>query len=63
MLDILRREAIYLWYYFGLQLEQIFGYWVLGMVLRDSAGLPGKFLGQMDSLFLDFFHLLRPRSR
>ena len=33
MLDVLRREGIYLWYYFTVQLEQIFGYWVLGMVL------------------------------
>ena len=32
MAEILRREGIYLWYYFSLQLEQIFGYWVLGMV-------------------------------
>lgn len=33
MIDILRREAVYLWYYFSVQLEQIFGYWVLGMVI------------------------------
>ncbi len=33
MADILRREAIYLWYYFDLQLRQIFWYWVLGMVI------------------------------
>ncbi len=33
MIDILRREAVYLWYYFSVQLEQIFRYWVLGMVL------------------------------
>ena len=33
MLDILRREGVYLWYYFDLQLRQIFPYWVLGMVL------------------------------
>ena len=33
MIDILRREAVYLWYYFSVQLEQIFQYWVLGMVL------------------------------
>lgn len=33
MIDILRREAVYLWYYFNVQLEQIFRYWVLGMVL------------------------------
>ena len=33
MLDILRREAVYLWYYFDLQLRQIVGYWALGMVI------------------------------
>lgn len=33
MLDILHREFVYLWYYFELQLRQIFPYWVLGMVI------------------------------
>lgn len=33
MIDILHREAVYLWYYFSVQLEQIFGYWVLGMLI------------------------------
>lgn len=33
MIDILHREWVYLWYYFTLQLKQIFPYWVLGMVL------------------------------
>lgn len=33
MLDILHREFVYLWYYFGVQFEQIFPYWILGMVL------------------------------
>lgn len=33
MSDILRRELIYFWYYFSIQFEQIFRYWVLGMVL------------------------------
>lgn len=33
MLEILHREIIYLWYYFDVQFRQIFGYWVLGMVL------------------------------
>ena len=33
MLELIHREAVYLWYYFSLQLRQIFGYWVLGMVL------------------------------
>ena len=33
MIDLLRREFIYLWYYFELQLKQIFGYWALGIVI------------------------------
>lgn len=33
MIDVLHREAVYLWYYFSVQLEQILKYWVLGMVL------------------------------
>ncbi len=33
MADILHRETVYLWYYFSVQLEQIFKYWVLGMAL------------------------------
>ncbi len=33
MIDVLRREAVYFWYYFSVQLEQIFGYWVFGMVI------------------------------
>lgn len=33
MIDILRREVIYFWYYFSVQFEQIFWYWVLGMVI------------------------------
>ena len=42
MLDILRREGVYLWYYFSLQLEQIFGYWVLGMVLGSAISVFAK---------------------
>lgn len=45
-MDILRREAIYLWYYFSIQFRQIFSYWVLGMVL-----------GSVVSVFLkDYIH-------
>ncbi len=33
ILSVLRREAVYLWYYFDLQLRQIFLYWVLGIAL------------------------------
>lgn len=35
-MDILRRELIYFWYYFSVQLEQIFGWWVLGMVIGSA---------------------------
>ncbi len=32
-MNVIRREFIYIWYYFTVQLEQIFGWWVLGMVI------------------------------
>ena len=38
MLTVLQREFVYLWYYFDLQLRQIFPYWVLGMVLGSEIG-------------------------
>lgn len=31
--DILHREFVYIWYYFDVQLRQIFVYWILGIVL------------------------------
>ena len=31
MAEVLRRECIYLWYYFDVQFRQIFWYWVLGI--------------------------------
>lgn len=39
MVGILHREAVYLWYYFQLQLSQIFRYWVLGMVLGSAVSV------------------------
>ncbi len=30
---VLRREFVYIWYYFDLQLRQIFRYWLLGMAI------------------------------
>ena len=33
MIEIIRREAVYLWYYFDLQLRQILPYFLLGIVL------------------------------
>jgi len=40
--QILRREFIYLWYYFEIQFRQIAGYWVLGMVLGSFISVFGK---------------------
>jgi uncharacterized membrane protein YraQ (UPF0718 family) len=42
MTDIIRREAIYLWYYFDIQLRQIAGFWVLGMALGSLISVFGK---------------------
>lgn len=42
MAGIFRREVVYLWYYFSLQLGQIFRYWVLGMVLGSAISVFAK---------------------
>ena len=42
MPDILRREFVYLWYYFTVQFEQIFQYWVLGILLGSVISVFGK---------------------
>jgi uncharacterized membrane protein YraQ (UPF0718 family) len=42
MADIVRREAVYLWYYFDIQFRQIAGYWVLGMALGSAISVFGK---------------------
>lgn len=42
MIEMLHREAVYLWYYFSLQLSQIFRYWVLGMVLGSAISVFAK---------------------
>ena len=47
--EILQREGIYLWYYFSVQLEQIFVYWVLGMVIGSVISVFGK--GYIQNLF------------
>lgn len=39
MLEIIQREAVYLWYYFDIQFSQIFWYWVLGMVLGTAVSV------------------------
>ncbi|WP_024345910.1 permease [Lacrimispora indolis] len=42
MIEILHREFIYLWYYFSIQLDQIFEYWLLGMVIGSVVSVFGK---------------------
>ncbi len=42
MIDILHREFVYLWYYFSIQLNQIFEYWLLGMVIGSVVSVFGK---------------------
>lgn len=51
-MEIIQREAVYLWYYFTLQLRQIFPYWVLGMVIGSviSVFVKDKIHGAFRSL-------------
>jgi uncharacterized membrane protein YraQ (UPF0718 family) len=49
MAEILHREFVYLWYYFTVQLDQIFPYWVLGMVLVSAISVFAK--GTIHALF------------
>ena len=42
MIRILHREFVYIWYYFDVQLRQIFPYWVLGMVLGSAVSVFAK---------------------
>lgn len=54
MSAILKREFIYLWYYFDIQLRQIFWYWVFGIVIgscisvfvKDQIHAFAQFIGQ-----------------
>lgn len=48
-MEVLRREFVYLWYYFTLQLQQIFPYWVVGMVLGSAISVFAK--GKIHMLF------------
>ena len=58
LFHVIQREAGYIWYYFELQLRQIFWYWIIGIAIgslisvfaKDRihaafAGLKGKKLG------------------
>ncbi len=39
---VLHRELVYIWYYFDLQLRQIFWYWVLGMAIGSLISVFAK---------------------
>jgi hypothetical protein len=41
-LQILQRELVYIWYYFDLQLRQIFWYWVIGMAVGSLISVFAK---------------------
>ena len=40
--EVLHREFVYVWYYFLLQLRQIAGYWILGMVVGSLVSVFAK---------------------
>ena len=42
ILDVLHRELVYIRYYFNLQLQQIFRYWVIGMVIGSFISVFAK---------------------
>ena len=42
MLDILRREIIYIWYYLDIQVRQIFWYWLVGMAIGSVISVFAK---------------------
>ena len=42
MLEVIRRHAIYFWYYFSIQLGQIFWYWIFGMALGSLISVFAK---------------------
>jgi len=42
MVDILQREVVYLWYFFSIQFQQIFWYWVIGIIIGSLISVFGK---------------------
>lgn len=51
MIEILHREFIYLWYYFSVQLRQIFSFWLWGMMIGSAVSVLGK--ERIHNLFRD----------
>ena len=42
LFELIKREAIYLWYYFDLQFRQIFVYWVAGIIIGSCISVFAK---------------------
>ena len=42
LLTVLRREFVYIWYYFGIQFRQICRYWILGMLIGSFISVFAK---------------------
>lgn len=42
MVEIIKREFIYIWYYFDVQLHQIFWYWVIGILIGSAISVFAK---------------------
>ena len=47
---IIKRELIYIWYYFEVQLSQIFWYWVIGMAVGSLISVFAKDMRLLESL-------------
>ena len=56
MVEILRRESIYLWYYFSVLFEQIFPYWATGIIAGSFISVFGK------SRIIQWFSSLREKK-
>jgi uncharacterized membrane protein YraQ (UPF0718 family) len=50
MLEVFQRHLIYFWYYFSIQLQQIFWYWLLGMAIGSLISVFGK--QKINAMFL-----------
>ena len=58
--DVLHRELVYIWYYFDVQLRQIFQYWVLGILIGSSISvfLKDRIHGMLRSMSHSKYSLL-----
>lgn len=56
MIEILKREIIYIWYYFSIQFSQIFFYWLVGILIGSLISVFGK------NKIYSLFSVLRRKS-